>query len=110
MPMNDRPDREQLQLLQLENAHLKDTICVLREELEKMQIRHETDLQGVLRAKEDELQQLRAAVEALREKLERNGLSHEDEKRQAEQRLRVEIVQLQTTIRVLRERLAEHGE
>ena len=110
MPTNDLPDHERLQVLYLENEQLKDTIGVLREEMEKMQIRHEADFQEALRAKEDELLQLRAAIAALREELERNRLSYEDETRQAEQRLRIEIVQLQTIIRALRERLTAHEE
>jgi hypothetical protein len=110
MPTTDLPDHERLQVLYLDNDHLKDTIRMLREELEKMQIRHEEELQTALRVKEDELQQLRGAIAALREELERSRLSHEDETRQVEQRLRVEIGQLQTTIRVLRERVTAHEE
>jgi len=101
-------DRDELHAAQLENAHLEETIHVLREELEKAQIRHDTDLQELLRLKEDELQQLRATIEALREELERTRLNDDAEKSALEGRLRDEIAQLQAAIRAMRERLAEH--
>lgn len=101
-------DRDELHVVQLENAHLKETIGLLREELEKAQIRHDTDLQELRRLKEDEMQQLRATIEALREALERTRVSADAEKSALEGRLRDENAQLQAAIRAMRERLAQH--
>ena len=69
--MNTLSEPDELRLAQTENRHLKDTIAALRQELERLQIENDENLQKAASAANDEIGQLKATVIALRDEMKK---------------------------------------
>ena len=69
--MKTEPKNKELLSLQKENRHLKQSIAVMRDQLEGMKIAREEAVQNTLRAAQDEMTQLRATIAAMRDELEK---------------------------------------
>jgi hypothetical protein len=69
--MKTEPKNKELLSLQKENRHLKQSIAVMRDQLEGMRIAREEAVQNTLRAAQDEMTQLRATIAAMRDELEK---------------------------------------
>jgi len=106
--MEPESDAQELYLTQTENRHLKDTISVLREELEKMRIDHETNIRNALLSADSEILQLKSTIVALRDELERIQIRHDEKIQHMEQMAGDEMNQLQQTVKTLRQQLEEH--
>ena len=98
-------DQHELYLIQTENRHLKDTIIALREELERVSIQHEDNIQKAIAVANDGINQLQATVVAMRDELERNKIASEEEFQKIRRTACAEIEQLQHAIFVLRDKL-----
>ena len=61
---------DELHEAQLEIRHLKDTLGVLRDELESMRMDREEAVQQAVQRSVDEIQQLKSTVTSLRDELE----------------------------------------
>lgn len=113
--MNERqtkpqPEQDDLYWLQSENRHLKDTIIALRQEIERLRIEHDENLQKALSAASDEIGQLKVTIGVLRDKLERERISHEEKIQEINRLNHHEMIQLQQTIQTLRELLEGDNE
>ena len=107
--MESQAERDALHLAQTENRHLRDTICALRDELERMRIDKDDSVHQAVLSASDEIVQLRTTVTILRDELERTTNSYEKKLQELEWQGRDEIHQLQQTIRILREQLGEYN-
>jgi len=67
--MKTEPKNKELLSLQKENRHLKQSIVVMRDQLEG--IAREEAAQNTLRAAQDEMTQLRATIAAMRDEMEK---------------------------------------
>ena len=107
LPMEPETGLDELYLARTENRHLQETIRVMRDELEQMQMDKEASLQQAVTIATDEITQLKAMITALRHELERNQSSYAENMQEVERCARDEATQLQQTIRVLRQGLGE---
>jgi hypothetical protein len=108
--MPSQAHSEALTLVHLENRQLQETIKVLRETLERLQIDAEERVQHAVAAANHDLVQLKAIIAAQREAMEHLKIRHEEHLQALEGRHRDEMQQLQHTIVALRELLeAQHG-
>jgi hypothetical protein len=100
-------DRLRLELIQAvaEAEELKETIKVLRRELEAREYAHELALQELRQAAADEGRQLQATIEALRSELEAASAARAADASEAARLHEDELRELQETILTLRGRL-----
>ena len=75
--MNTLSEPDELYLAQTENRHLKDTIAALRQELERLRIENDENLQKAASAANDETGQLKATVSALRDEMIKMEIENE---------------------------------
>ncbi|MFC1694101.1 hypothetical protein ACFL1R_11395 [Candidatus Latescibacterota bacterium] len=105
--MKSQSEKKELNQLQAENRHLKDTIIALRETLEKQCIENEELVQKAVASANDEIVQLKATVTALRDELEYNNIKNEEKIQEIEKVAHDEIEQLKQLISILRTQLEE---
>jgi predicted RNase H-like nuclease (RuvC/YqgF family) len=63
--------------LQKENLYLKQSITVLRNQMERMEIEREEALQNILHSMQNEILQLRETIAAMRNELEKKSYEKE---------------------------------
>jgi hypothetical protein len=102
---NNKTDEEYSVLA--ENRHLKDTIAVLRDQLEAMRYQQDEAIQKAVASSSDEISQLRSALSALRETMETKAAEYAASLQEERRLHRDELEQLQRTIKALRESLTE---
>ena len=71
---------DEADLLEHENRFLKQTIVSLRDELENIEHKHETEVQEIHRKSENEKTQLRFSINELRNSLDSRILEFNEEK------------------------------
>ncbi|SVB35837.1 uncharacterized protein METZ01_LOCUS188691, partial [marine metagenome] len=77
------PETQPVQLIELEIKYLRQTINVLRDELEKSKINEEEKVQAVKKTYNDEINQLKETVNNLRNNLEQARIGEEERVQQA---------------------------
>lgn len=90
-----------------ENRHLKNTIAVLRDQLEALRNGRDEAVQKAVALANDEIAQLRSAVSVLREELECKAAEYLDALQEERRLHRDELNQLQRMIQELRDALTK---
>ena len=98
-------EQDKIHDVQVENRHLRETICTMREKLETLHFEKEEIIQNAAALKSDEIIQMRKTVSALRDELEKTKFHYEAKLEEGVGAHRDEQKQLHQTITALRERL-----
>jgi len=103
--MEPQPERDELYSALTENAHLKETLRALREELEKLTVEKEERVQKAVVTANNEVVQLKAIAAALRDQMEKMEYDKSESIQNALANANDEIIQLKTMAIALREEL-----